>query len=172
MRSHLEYASSVWSPYKIQLIKDLEKVQKRATKLIRSCSKLEYSARLKLLNLPTLRYRRARGDMIEVYKILTSKYDSVVCPPLQLSTSITRDHALKLQTNRCKYNVRKFNFCNRVVNMWNSLPEIVVLSSSINSFKIALDKFWCSDDKLYNPDYNFYPFDGTHMKYSNMKYSN
>ena len=37
-----------------------------------------YSERLKRLNLPTLRYRRHRGDMIEVYKILHNIYDKEV----------------------------------------------------------------------------------------------
>jgi len=34
VRSHLEYANSVWNPYRMGLIKDLEKVQMRATKLV------------------------------------------------------------------------------------------------------------------------------------------
>ena len=33
VRSHLEYANSVWNPHRLGLIKDLEKVQMRATKL-------------------------------------------------------------------------------------------------------------------------------------------
>ena len=38
--------------------------------------KIGYEERLKSLNLPTLKYRRARGDMIETYKIITEKYES------------------------------------------------------------------------------------------------
>ena len=34
VRSHLEYANSVWNPHRLRLIKDLEKVQMRATKLV------------------------------------------------------------------------------------------------------------------------------------------
>ena len=34
VRPHLEYAQAVWSPYKVKLVEALEKVQKRATKLI------------------------------------------------------------------------------------------------------------------------------------------
>ena len=37
---------------------------------------LKYKERLMRLQLPTLRYRLLRGDMIEVYKILTNKYDT------------------------------------------------------------------------------------------------
>ena len=42
VRSHLEYANSVWSPYRIQDIEALEKVQKRATKLITSFKHKSY----------------------------------------------------------------------------------------------------------------------------------
>jgi len=58
VRSHLEYASSVWSPHAIVQIEEVEKMQKRATKLVHDCNRLSYSDRLKYLNLPTLRFRR------------------------------------------------------------------------------------------------------------------
>jgi len=67
VRSHLEYAESAWNPYYMYLIDDLEKVQKRATKILRQCRLLNYRQRLEFLNLPTLAFRRNRGDMIEVY---------------------------------------------------------------------------------------------------------
>ena len=63
--SHLEYANSVWYPKRKIDVDKLERVQKRATKLIPELSKKSYSDRLKSLNLPTLKYRRYRGDMIE-----------------------------------------------------------------------------------------------------------
>jgi len=66
VRSHLEYAQSVWYTYSQKLIDDLHNVQKRATKLVISLNKLSYSERLKCLKLPTLTYHRHRGDMIEV----------------------------------------------------------------------------------------------------------
>ena len=63
---HLEYANSVWYPYKLGDIKEIEKVQKRATKLIINLKKISYTNRLQHLQhlkLPTLKYRRLRGDM-------------------------------------------------------------------------------------------------------------
>jgi len=58
--------------YKKSYIDKLEKVQKRATKMIPELRKMHYPDRLKQLNLPTLTYnRRSRGDMIEKYKLLT-----------------------------------------------------------------------------------------------------
>ena len=50
-------------------------MQKRATKMINHCKNQCYENRLKTLKLPTLRYRRLRGDMIEVYKIVHNMYD-------------------------------------------------------------------------------------------------
>jgi len=63
---HLEYANSVWCPHKLGDITVIEKVQKRATKLIINLKKISYTNRLQHLQhlkLPTLKYRRLRGDM-------------------------------------------------------------------------------------------------------------
>jgi len=63
--SHLEYANAVWNPYKKGNIYVFEGVHRRATKLINSIKHLTYENKLKNLKLPTLKYRRARSDMIE-----------------------------------------------------------------------------------------------------------
>ena len=67
VRSHLEYNNSVWATYRKLDIDKLEKVQKRATKMIQGMGK--YPERLRQLELPTLAYRRNRGDMIVTYKM-------------------------------------------------------------------------------------------------------
>jgi len=66
---HVEFANSVWCPYKIGDLKEIEKIQKRATKLVIKLKNKAYIDRLIYSNLPTLKYRRLRGDMIEVFKI-------------------------------------------------------------------------------------------------------
>ena len=58
----------------------LEKFQKRATKLIPAIKTMPYTERLKACKLPTLHYRHTRGDMTEMYKILSGKYDTAVTP--------------------------------------------------------------------------------------------
>ena len=78
---HVEYANSVWSPTKGD-IQAIENIQKRTTKLVISLRKLPYKERLQHLNLYSLKYRRLRGDMIEVFKILHHMYDSSVAPEL------------------------------------------------------------------------------------------
>jgi len=95
----------------------------RATKLVITIKNLTYKDRLNRLKLPTLKYRRIRGDMIEAYKILTNKYNSRVNLYLEKQQdSITRGHSLKLSNNRYHYDLRKFSFAPRIVNVWNSLP--------------------------------------------------
>jgi len=78
---HLDYCSFVWSPYLKKEIEALEKVQKRATKILPQLKHINFSDRLKACKLPILHYRRIRGDMIETYKILTGKYDIETAPP-------------------------------------------------------------------------------------------
>ena len=63
VRSQLEYATVVWSPYRSTMITDLERVPKRATKLVKGLRQLSYQERLIKLQLPTLNYRRLRGDI-------------------------------------------------------------------------------------------------------------
>jgi len=74
--SHLQYANSVMAPRRISDIEKLEKVQKRATKLIHKLDRLNYVERLKLLKPLTLKYRQIREDMIQVYMIVHGIYDS------------------------------------------------------------------------------------------------
>ena len=108
VRSHLEYGQSVWSPYKLKHIDALEAVQRRATKILPSLKNLCYAERLRKLSLPTLTYRRIRGDMIELYKIMHGIYSSDACPKLELNCLYkTRGHSYKLFKRSCLTNTRK-----------------------------------------------------------------
>ena len=61
VRTQLEYANSVWAPYRSKHIEAIENVQRRATKQLPGMKNLSYSERLKILKLPTLSFRRAEG---------------------------------------------------------------------------------------------------------------
>jgi ribonucleases P/MRP protein subunit RPP40 len=151
VRSHLEYAVSVWCPYRKEDILRVEKVQMRATKLVVSVKNLPYKERLQKLKLPTLKYRRLRGDMIEVYKIINLKYDVNTTVALETcKDSKTRGNRHKLNLNHCHYDLRKHFFTNRVVAIWNSLPDNVVDVNSINIFKNRLDSYWCMQDVVFD----------------------
>ena len=68
VRPHLKYANQVWSIYKSKVIKIIENIQRRATKLIPTLKTLTCEERLRKSDLPTLVYRIARRDMIETKK--------------------------------------------------------------------------------------------------------
>lgn len=156
VRSHLEYAIAVWCPYKKGDISSLEKVQRRATKLIGSIKHLPYVERLIQLKLPTLKYRRARGDMIEVFKILHGFYDNTSNITLTPHVGVaTRGNKYKLYKRSVKHDLKKHFFTNRVVSLWNSLPDEVVDSNTINCFKGRLDNFWDNQSVKYNWDADF-----------------
>ena len=76
VRSHFDYAMIIWNPHAVKYIESIEGVQRRATKMVPEIKNLSYPERLKYLRLPTMAYCRARGDMIEVYKIVKEIYDS------------------------------------------------------------------------------------------------
>jgi len=73
IRPHLEYAIQTWSPYQKGDIEHLEKVQRRAIRLVKGYRKFSYEERLRKLGLTTLQTRRLRGDLIETFKIITDK---------------------------------------------------------------------------------------------------
>ena len=122
-----------------------ESVQHRATRMIPGFAKLTYEERLKRMKLPTLAYRRARGDAIEVFKYLHNIYrvDSTQLLPLRDTDRQgmrTRGHGLMLLKRECSGRLRQNFFSMRVVSMWNSLPDSVVMSSSVNCFKGRFDR--------------------------------
>ncbi len=146
VRPILEYGNCVWSPSLQYHIKDIEKVQRRATKLLPGMFNLEYEERLKSLNLPSLAYRQIRGDMIEAFKYCSGSYE-VTKKPFTLMKEFnretaTRDNGFKIRKEKCKSDCRSKFFGNRIVNLWNSLPTEIVNSPSINAFKNRLDTHW------------------------------
>ena len=40
------------------------------------------------------------------------------------------------------YNLRKFSFTNRIVDLWNTLPQSVIDAKDVRQFEIWLDKYW------------------------------
>ena len=140
VRPHLEYANVIWNPRFAMDIAEVEKVQRRATKLIPQLSHLPYEERLKFIGLPSLKYRRLRFDMIQLYKILTNKerLDPDIFFELH-QYSATRGHTMKLRKPRARTSLRSSTFSHRVINTWNALPQYIINASTTNIFKGLLD---------------------------------
>ena len=154
VRPHLEYANQIWSPILKKDIVAIENVQRRATKQIPGFRDLSYEERLRKLKLPTLKYRRIRGDVIEMYKILTGKYDPRVSNFVKLSQDDRRGHRLKIYKEYFRLNVRKNYFVNRTVNIWNNLPSQVIAATSVKNFEKRLDRFWKNEGFVYDINEN------------------
>ena len=144
IRPHLEFSSTVWSPYLKYNMDAIERVQRRATKIVPTLRELTYTERLVKLNLETLEYRRRRADLLEVYRILNNIHNidqschCSLCPDKQMFTpslsQTTRGHPMKLQVQNAT-GIRKHFFSTRVTSQWNSLTPEAVNSRSINIFK-------------------------------------
>jgi hypothetical protein len=153
-RPKLEYNTCVWSPHKIGEITQLENVQRRYTKRIHGLHDLSYAERLKALGLRSLEYRRIIFDLCMVYsichKLVNLNFDDFFSRSPGQST---RGHDWKLLVPRCNCDTRKFFFSNRVVPIWNSLPNETVTANNLNTFKRKLEKD-SLDRFLKFPEYN------------------
>jgi hypothetical protein len=143
VRPLLEYGNVIWNARFIADIKKVEGVQRRATKTIPSLQDKKYQERLKILKLYSMEYRRKRGDMIQVYKLLhdIDRVEKSIFFTMSLYTR-TRGHSKKKFKGRCETTLRKHSFSQRIIDDWNSLTEDIVTAESINSFKAKLDKHW------------------------------
>ena len=63
--------------------------------------------------------------------------------------SSIKGNSLKLYHQRARTQLRKYSFAMRVVKYWNSLPEKIITSKTLNTFKNRLDKHWEDQDLVY-----------------------
>ena len=153
VRNNLEYAVPVWNPYHKTLIDKIESVQERATKMLPGMRDKSYEERLRILKLPTLKYRRIRGDMINTFKILNGYHERQICPEMKLTIDITGRqgrNSLALFQGHSNTNIRKHSFSQRIVAIWNTLPDEIVKAPSVDCFKARLDKLWQSERVKYD----------------------
>ena len=139
----LEYASILWSPYKISEITKIEAIQRTITAKVDGMQHLNYHQRLHKLKLFSMMRRRERFLAIHMYKIATglvpnsSKLEfyetsrhGINCRKPLIKTTMTH-----LSTVRLHF----FTFTGPAI--YNILPIKVKQAESLNQFKSLLDKF-------------------------------
>jgi hypothetical protein len=155
IRPNLEYASSVWCPSRHDLIEMLERIQRKVTKLLNEfrCTTISYSDRLKTLQLPTLQWRRNYLDLLQVHQILHG--DLSIRKQLfqyvsEISDAALRRHKLSIYKGCFHSSIYKNHFVNRVIDQWNSLPDVILDISNFKVFKKTLKNFLLEHGK-YKP---------------------
>eukprot|EP00794_Sanderia_malayensis_P000094 gene94-700_t len=146
VRSHKECAGIVWNPRRKTEINKLEGVQRRVTKLIPSLKNKEYPDRLRALKLPTLAYRRLRGDMIKAYKIDATPY----LPLNGRENKRSQQKTIPSATWKRKITNQAAVVYHRVVEVWNHLLGSVVSAPTLKTFEKRLGRHWKNQELIYH----------------------
>ena len=115
-----------------------------------------YDERLKNLRLTTLRFRRLRGDLIEMYKHFnTHDKEALTGPSFKPRERPSRQHKHQviLPAAERRHGLRENAFYGRISNAWNGLPRDVVEAENVNCFKNALDNHLKDHPMKYNHRY-------------------
>ena len=143
VRPHLEYACPVWSPHLAKDIQEIERVQAFACRMATHTWRANYQELQSIIKIPTLERRRLELKLGHLFKIIHNLCffpEGVFCYREQtpLVTSTRSAHSLTLVQLFAHTNSYLYSFVPHTISCWNSLPEELVTSSSLTTFKSKL----------------------------------
>ncbi len=145
VRPHLDYAVQASFPYLQKDIQVIERMQRLATRCVKSSRRPTYPKRLQKLKLPSMERHFLRATLITVCKPLHGNLnlpaEEFFEPP---AAGNLRGHNFKVRQPRFHLARRKAAFAVRSAVPWNRLPPHIAEAPTVSNFKDRLDANWCS----------------------------
>ena len=146
VRPHLEHVVQFWPPNLRRDIVKIEKIQRRATKMIPEIRNHSYHQRIQDLDLISLVQRRLRGQLIELFKHLNGFTTASARGLFDYDLNDrTRNNGANIIVKHFNTSVAQHFYPIKITTTWNALPSEVVSSRTVNSFKNSLDKHWAEN---------------------------
>ncbi|KAF2351761.1 hypothetical protein FHG87_017482 [Trinorchestia longiramus] len=124
----------------------MEKILRKATKMIPELSYLSYERRLQRLELISLEQRRLRRQLIESFKYLNDLNNVTLKELFERNSNVrTRNNGQNLLLRNFKTSQAMIFFPVKIAATWNQLLENIVSAGAENTFKNCLDEFWITN---------------------------
>ena len=129
---------NIWSPSTVKDITAIDSVQHRFTKQLPGLNHISYPDRLKYLNIPSLKLRCLRTDLIWCHKIVFGLVDLNFDDFLMESMLCTRGQGYHLYKKINMFACQVIHFSEQVINVWSNMPTDTVDFTSLTSFKKSI----------------------------------
>src|SRR5688572_1918721 len=114
----MNYCIQIWRPHLQKYTSLLEKVQRRATRMVDAVRSYSYENRLQYLRLTMLETRRLGEDLIEVFTVFKGFDDVCLNELFKFRLNSLHCNDYKIFTARFLTDCGKYAFAKRVINKW------------------------------------------------------
>ncbi len=155
VRPIMEYASTVWDPYQVNQIYQLERVQRLAARFTMG-DYSRYSSVTDMLNYlewQTLQERRACARLGMFHKLINQNIAIPVPDYITGKNSVGRGgHSCQYAIPRAYIDTYKYSFFPRTIRCWNLLPEEMVTQATTTAFLAQLRRSMGNESIIVTPN--------------------